>query len=57
MAKEIERKFLVKGDAWRSFTKGTTYRQGYQQAKERTVRVRTADPACKRERRHLAKSP
>jgi ribosomal protein S14 len=29
MAKEIERKFLVKGDAWRSFAKGTTYRQGY----------------------------
>lgn len=51
MAKEIERKFLVKGDAWRSFAKGTTYRQGYlNSAKERTVRVRTADPACKRER-------
>jgi adenylate cyclase len=44
MAKEIERKFLVKGDAWRSFAKGTTYRQGYlNSAKERTVRVRTAD--------------
>jgi CYTH domain-containing protein len=44
MAKEIERKFLVIGDAWRSFAKGTTYRQGYlNSAKERTVRVRTAD--------------
>jgi CYTH domain-containing protein len=42
MAKEIERKFLVKGDAWRSFAKGTTYRQGYlNSAKERTVRVRS----------------
>ena len=44
MAKEVERKFLVKGDAWRTLAKGTTYRQGYlNSAKERTVRVRTAD--------------
>ena len=44
MAKEIERKFLVKGDAWRALVKGTTYRQGYlNSAKERTVRVRTAE--------------
>jgi adenylate cyclase len=44
MAREIERKFLVKGDAWRARAKGTTYRQGYlNSAKERTVRVRTAD--------------
>ena len=44
MATEIERKFLVRGDAWRSFAKGTTYRQGYlNSAKERTVRVRIAD--------------
>jgi CYTH domain-containing protein len=44
MAKEIERKFLVRGDAWRSLAKGTTYRQGYlNSAKERTVRVRVAD--------------
>lgn len=44
MAREIERKFLVKGDAWRALAKGTTYRQGYlNSAKERTVRVRTAD--------------
>jgi CYTH domain-containing protein len=44
MAREIERKFLVKGDAWRALAKGTTYRQGYlNSAKERTVRVRMAD--------------
>jgi adenylate cyclase len=44
MAKEIERKFLVKGDAWRALAKGTTYRQGYlNSAKERTVRIRIAD--------------
>ena len=44
MAKEIERKFLVKGDAWRALAMGTTYRQGYlNSAKERTVRVRTAE--------------
>ena len=44
MAKEIERKFLVKGDAWRALAKGTTYRQGYlNSAKERTVRIRTAE--------------
>jgi adenylate cyclase len=42
MAKEIERKFLVKGDAWRSLAKGTMYRQGYlNSVKERTVRIRT----------------
>jgi adenylate cyclase len=42
MAKEIERKFLVKGDAWRSLAEGTKYRQGYlNSAKERVVRVRT----------------
>jgi adenylate cyclase len=44
MAKEIERKFLVEGDAWRALAKGTNYRQGYlNSAKERTVRVRTAE--------------
>ena len=44
MGKEIERKFLVKGDAWRSLAKGTAYRQGYlNSAKERTVRIRTID--------------
>ena len=44
MVKEIERKFLVKGDAWRAIAKGTTYRQGYlNSAKERTVRIQVAD--------------
>lgn len=42
MGKEIERKFLVNGDAWRSLAQGTRYRQGYlSTVKERTVRVRT----------------
>ncbi len=41
MAQEIERKFLVIGDAWRKLAKGTVYRQGYlSTVKERTVRVR-----------------
>jgi adenylate cyclase len=44
MVQEKERKFLVKGDAWRALAKGTTYRQGYlNSAKERTVRIRVAD--------------
>ena len=44
MAKEIERKFLVVGDAWRELAKGTHYRQGYLNSiKERTVRIRTID--------------
>lgn len=42
MATEIERKFLLNGDAWRALAKGTLYRQGYlNSAKERTVRIRT----------------
>jgi CYTH domain-containing protein len=42
MSKEIERKFLVEGDRWRT-AKGTTYRQGYlSTVKERSVRVRLA---------------
>lgn len=42
MGKEIERKFLVTGDAWRELATGTFYRQGYlSTVKERTVRVRT----------------
>lgn len=42
MAKEIERKFLVKGDAWRALAQGVAYRQGYLNSqKERTVRIRT----------------
>lgn len=44
MGKEIERKFLVKGDEWRKLAKGVRYRQGYLSTlKERTVRVRTVD--------------
>jgi adenylate cyclase len=43
MAKEIERKFLVKGDAWRDLGGGKSYRQGYlSTVRERTVRIRTA---------------
>jgi CYTH domain-containing protein len=43
MAKEIERKFLVKGDGWRALGDGKAYRQGYlSTVKERTVRIRTA---------------
>ena len=44
MGKEIERKFLVGGEVWRSLVQGTAYRQGYlNSAKERTVRIRTID--------------
>ena len=43
MAREIERKFLLKSDAWRELADGVTYRQGYLSAlPERTVRVRIA---------------
>jgi len=43
MAREIERKFLLKSDAWRSRVGGVTYRQGYlSTVPERTVRVRLA---------------
>lgn len=43
MPREIERKFRVKGDAWRSAGAGTLYRQGYlSTVPERTVRVRVA---------------
>ena len=43
MGKEIEKKYLVKGDSWRAGAKGKHYRQGYlSTVKERTVRVRTA---------------
>jgi CYTH domain-containing protein len=42
MGKEIERKFLLKNDAWRPLAQGVMYRQGYlNSAKERTVRIRT----------------
>ena len=41
MGKEIERKFLVKGDAWRSLAVGVLYRQGYIYTKSGVaVRVR-----------------
>ncbi len=44
MAKEIERKFLVQSDEWRSLANATKYRQGYlSSVKERVVRVRTID--------------
>ena len=44
MGIEIERKFLLNGDAWRGLAEGTRYRQGYlNSAKERIVRVRTID--------------
>jgi adenylate cyclase len=44
MAIEIERKFLVHGDSWRSGTVGTEYRQGYLAIEPRcSVRVRIAD--------------
>ena len=42
MAKEIERKFLVRDNTWRGQDGGKRYRQGYlSTVKERTVRVRT----------------
>ncbi|KMN83317.1 adenylate cyclase [Chromobacterium sp. LK11] len=41
MAVEIERRFVVVGDAWRGLAPGVQYRQGYLSVeKERTVRVR-----------------
>lgn len=43
MATEIERKYLVVDDSWRSRAVGTVFRQGYLSTiKERTVRVRVA---------------
>jgi len=42
MGIEIERKFLVKGNAWRRLVTGKHYRQGYLTSdKDRAVRVRT----------------
>ncbi len=44
MGKEIERKYLVKGDSWKELARGVMYRQGYlSTVKERVVRVRTID--------------
>ena len=46
MGKEIERKFLIRGDQWRG-EKGTLYRQGYLNTdKHRTVRIRTSGDAA-----------
>ena len=43
MAKEIERKFLVKNESFKLYSKGVIYRQGYlSRDKERTVRIRVA---------------
>lgn len=43
MAIEIERKYLVTGDAWKRLAAGVLYRQGYLSTdKARTVRVRIA---------------
>jgi CYTH domain-containing protein len=42
MGKEIERKYLVKSDVFKSLAEPVNYRQGYlSTVKERTVRVRT----------------
>ena len=42
MGKEIERKYLVKSDAFKALGSGTLFRQGYLNSlKERVVRVRT----------------
>jgi adenylate cyclase len=44
MGQEIERKFLVIGDAWRSSARAIRIVQGYlTRDKERVVRIRTAD--------------
>jgi adenylate cyclase len=44
MAKEIERKYLVGGEAWKALGSGVFYRQGYLNShRERVVRVRTMD--------------
>lgn len=41
MGLEIERRFVVSGDAWRGLAPAVQYRQGYLSVeKERTVRVR-----------------
>jgi len=44
MGVEIEKKFLVKNDSWRSLAHGTKYCQGYLNSnKERNVRIRTIE--------------
>ncbi|MCX7635243.1 MAG: CYTH domain-containing protein [Syntrophales bacterium] len=47
MAIEIERKFLVRGDAWRSGAAGVLYRQGFLKVSDRIiVRIRIEDDAA-----------
>jgi CYTH domain-containing protein len=47
MSREIERKYLVVGDAWRFLGTATEIRQGYlSTVKERTVRVRVVGDAA-----------
>ncbi len=47
MSREIERKYLVHGDSWRSSGTATEIRQGYlSTVKERTVRVRVMGDAA-----------
>lgn len=47
MPREIERKFLLKDDAWRPGASGKAYRQGYLSIEpDRTVRVRVAGDAA-----------
>jgi adenylate cyclase len=44
MGTEVERKYLVAGNAWRGLAPGAHYRQGYlNRDPERTVRIRSAD--------------
>ncbi len=44
MGIEIERKFLLVGEAWKKLAQGIRYRQGYlSTTKESTVRVRTIE--------------
>lgn len=43
MGQEIERKFLVQGDAWRSLAAGKVYRQGYLPTQGCAVRVRIVE--------------
>ncbi|MEA5626060.1 CYTH domain-containing protein [Nostoc sp. UHCC 0251] len=41
MAKEIERKYLVRGDSWRGLAEGSVYRQGYIATQDKAaVRIR-----------------
>ncbi|MGJ5630903.1 CYTH domain-containing protein [Nostoc sp. CALU 1950] len=41
MAKEIERKYLVRGNSWRGLAEGIVYRQGYIATQDKgTVRIR-----------------